>query len=223
MVQENQRGYFGIIIPKNVLEDTELNIAEKFVYGYIASFTRCCFESNETIARKIGVSESTVKHAIPKLAKKGFLFIEKTNNNDAARRIYSVLDNPKKLAYLAKRGMFKAVENSREEVCKNCTGGVQNMHSGVQNMHTPKTEVRCAKYAHIDKEYNKNKEKTEPKRDNTLAGLAGERPASQLAMGPNKPKISDYPNARCYLSALREYRHKQKVPVEDSRSAPIST
>ena len=222
MIQEGQRGYFGIIIPKNVLEDTELNIAEKFVYGYIASFTRCCFESNETIATKLGVSESTVKHAIPKLAAKGYLFVEKVNNNNAARRIYSVLDNPKKLAYLAKKGLFKAVENSRGDSCKNCTRVVQNMHEVVQNMHNSKTGVGSAKYAHIDKEENKNKVKNEYKPDNTLAGLAGDGPASQLPVDPNKPKIGDYPNARCFLDALREYKRRNSNPAEASRSVPIS-
>jgi len=172
MEEKNQRGFFGIIIGKEILDDPDLSIAEKFIYGYIASFTRCCFETNERIAEKLGVSESTVKHAIPKLAAKGYLFVEKTNNNSATRRIYSVLDNPKKLAYLAKKGMFKPVENS--------DGGVQNMHSEVQNMHTPETGVRSAKFAHIDKEEKKNKVESEQKPNDSSAGLAGSGPASRL-------------------------------------------
>lgn len=172
MEEKNQRGFFGIIIGKEILDDQDLSIAEKFIYGYIASFTRCCFETNERIAEKLGVSESTVKHAIPKLAAKGYLFVEKTNNNSATRRIYSVLDNPKKLAYLARKGMFKPVENSE--------GGVQNMHSEVQNMHTPETGVSSAKFAHIDKEENKNKVENEQRPNKSSAGLAGSRPASRL-------------------------------------------
>lgn len=172
MEEKNQRGFFGIIIGKEILDDQDLSIAEKFIYGYIASFTRCCFETNERIAEKLGVSESTVKHAIPKLAAKGYLFVEKTNNNSATRRIYSVLDNPKKLAYLARKGMFKPVENSE--------GGVQNMHSEVQNMHTPETGVSSAKFAHIDKEENKNKVENEQRPNKSSAGLAGSGPASRL-------------------------------------------
>lgn len=171
-MEKNQRGFFGIIIGKEILDDQDLSIAEKFIYGYIASFTRCCFETNERIAEKLGISESTVKHAIPRLAEKKYLFVEKTNNNSATRRIYSVLDNPKKLAYLAKKGMFKPVENS--------DGGVQNMHSEVQNMHTPKTGVSSAKFAHIDKEEKKNKAELEQKPNNSSAGLAGSKPASRL-------------------------------------------
>ena len=191
MIKDSQRGFFGIIIPKEILDDQELNITEKFIYGYIASFTRCCFETNEAIAEKLGISESTIKHAIPKLVNKGYFYIEKKNNNNAARRIYSVFDNPKKLRYLAQKGMFedakksdKPVENSGDESCKNCTRVVQNMHEPVQNMHYSKTGVSSAKYAHIDIEENKNKVKSgsedEQKPNNTSAGLAGRRPASRL-------------------------------------------
>lgn len=172
MEEKNQRGFFGIIIGKEILDDQDLSIAEKFIYGYIASFTRCCFETNERIAEKLGVSESTVKHAIPKLAAKGYLFVEKANNNNNARRIYSVLDNPKKLAYLAKKGMFKPVENSEPVV--------QNMHDVVQNMHDGITGVRSAKFAHIDKEEKKNKAELEQKPNDSSAGLAGSGPASRL-------------------------------------------
>ena len=177
MEENNQRGFFGIIISKEILDDQDLSIAEKFIYGYIASFTRCCFESNEKIASKLGISESAVKHAIPKLAEKKYLFIEKANNSNNARRIYSVLDNPKKLAYLVRKGMFKPVENSEAVV--------QNMHDVVQNMHDDLTGVRSAKYAHIDKEENKNKVEVEQK-TNKSAGLAGSRPASRLNRSESK-------------------------------------
>lgn len=164
MDAQNQRGFFGIIITKEILEDMDLTIAEKFIYGYIASFTKCCYESNEKIADKLGVSKSVVAHAIPKLAEKGYLFIEKVGNNSAARRIYSVMDNPKKLAYLAKNGMLKSfpqgVEKSADGV-QNMHTPVQNMHSLVQNMHSPKTGVSSAKFAHKEKNKIRIKEQTE--------------------------------------------------------------
>ena len=41
------------------------------------------------------------------------------NGNSAARRIYTLLDDPKKLAYLAKKGVFDApAKNSPEAVEK---------------------------------------------------------------------------------------------------------
>lgn len=173
MDDSNQRGFFGIIIPKEILDDKDLNITEKFIYGYIASFTRCCFESNEKIAAKLGISESTIKHAIPKLVGKGYFYVEKVNNSNNARRIYSVLDNPKKLAYLSRKGAFKPVENS--------DAVVQNMHDVVQNMHYDKTGVHSAKYAHIDIEEIKNKVETEQK-PNEAAGSAGSRPAGSFRL-----------------------------------------
>ena len=160
MAQDNQRGFFGILIPKEILDDQELSIAEKFIYGYIASFTRCCFESNEAIAAKLGISESTIKHAIPKLVEKGYFYVEKLNNNNNARRIYSILDNPKKVAYLVKKGLFNPVENSQgvvQNLHDESDGVVQNLHDVVQNMHYEETGVRSAKFAHIDIEENKNK------------------------------------------------------------------
>lgn len=171
MEEQNQRGFFGIVISKEILDDQELTISEKFIYGYIASFTKCCFESNEKIASKLGVSESTVKHAIPKLAEKGFLFIEKVNNR---RMIYSVLDNPKKLAYLVKKGMIKPVENSKSEV--------QNLHTKVQNLHTTETGVESAKFAHIEYRIKKNKAETEQEPNNKTAGSAVSGPASRLTL-----------------------------------------
>lgn len=175
MNDQNQRGFFGIIISKEILEEEDLTVCEKFIYGYIASFTKCCFESNERIASKLGVSESVVAHAIPKLVSKGFLFVEKIAKNSANRRIYSVFDNPKKLAYLAKKGMFdeyvKPVENSE--------GGMQNLHGGMQNLQTPLTGVPNAKFADIEKEEIKNKVETEQKPNNS-AGLAGGLPAGRI-------------------------------------------
>lgn len=191
MDDQNQRGFFGIIIPKEILDDQGLNITEKFIYGYIASFARCCFESNEKIANKLGISESTVKHTIPKLVEKGYFYVEKVNNNNNTRRIYSVLDNPKKLAYLSRKGVFNVVENSGsvvQNIHNDEAPVVQNMHDVVQNMHYDKTGVRSAKYAHIDKEEIKNKVESEQK-PNETAGSAGSRPAGSFL-----PKRADFEN-----------------------------
>lgn len=193
-----QRGFFGIIIPRNVLEEQELNITEKFIYGYIASFTRCCFESNDAIATKLGVSSSTVAHTIPKLESMGYLFVEKDENN-RNRKIYSVLDNPKKLAYLNRKGMFKDVENHVE----NSQSVVQNMHCVVQNMHDKTTTCSSAKFAHIEKEENKNKVKVEQKPNNACGVLAGQEPATTLAKP--RPKRSDFDTDEEYEKAIYKF------------------
>lgn len=177
-MQNNDRGFFGIIIPAEILSNDELNITEKFVFGFIASFRRCCFMSNEAIAAKIGVSESTVKHVIPKLEKLGYIFVEKENNNNNKRKLYSVLDNPKKLAYLVAKGMWKS------------QSVVQNMHDVVQNMHDDLTGVRSAKYAHIDKEENIEESETVQKPNYKDASGIG----SLEAMPTARPRRKDYAN-----------------------------
>ena len=53
-----------------------------------------------------GLEERTLQRALKKLADMKYIFIEYVNNNSAMRRIYTLLDNPKKLEYLAKKGMF---------------------------------------------------------------------------------------------------------------------
>lgn len=194
MAQENQRGFFGIIIPKEILDDTDLSIAEKFIFGYIASFTKCCFESNEAIAAKLGVSESTISHALPKLSEKSYIFVEKVNNSNNLRRVYSVLDNPKKLAYLAKKGMFKPVENSasvRQNMPNEEPTVRQNLLDVRQNMPNDLTGVRSAKFADIEIEEKKNKVET--------PGLAYKKPA-----GAYQIKKADFDNPEDYEKAFYE-------------------
>lgn len=194
MAQENQRGFFGIIIPKEILDDTDLSIAEKFIFGYIASFTKCCFESNEAIAAKLGVSESTISHALPKLSEKGYIFVEKVNNSNNLRRVYSVLDNPKKLAYLAKKGMFKPVENSasvRQNMPNEEPTVRQNLLDVRQNMPNDLTGVRSAKFADIEIEEKKNKVET--------PGLANKKPA-----GAYQIKKANFDNPEDYEKAFYE-------------------
>lgn len=110
-----ERGFFGVIIPLEILDNTELTVSEKFVYAYVASFRKCCFESNDMIAEKIGVSKETVSRALNKLAKIGFVLVEYVKNNSSKRRIYAVFENPKKIAYLAKNDMFKGQDNREED------------------------------------------------------------------------------------------------------------
>lgn len=178
MESQSQRGFFGIIIAKDILENRELSVTEKFIYGYIASFQRCCFESNEKIAARLGISESLVRHAIPKLARMGYLAVEKPNNNNRSRRIYDVFNNPKKKKYLDWKYQPKACGKHVE----NSEGVVQEMHDTVQNLHYKITGVSSAKYAHIDIEENKKKVENEQKPNCPPAGLAGLWPASRLAV-----------------------------------------
>ena len=61
-----------------------------------------------------GLEERTLQRALKKLAEMKYIFIEYVNNNSAMRRIYVVLDNPKKLEYLARKGMFSLDRKAEE-------------------------------------------------------------------------------------------------------------
>lgn len=146
MKNQNQRGFFGIVISKEILNDRELTINEKFIYSYLASFQKYCFESNERIANKLGVSESSVRHTIPALTKKGYIVVEKVNNSNNKRRIYDVFNKPKKKLVLER----KFNNSACGKLIKNDQPVVQNLHDVVQNLHYTITGVRSAKFAHIE-------------------------------------------------------------------------
>lgn len=131
-VIEENRGFFGIIIPSEIVDSKELSVGEKFVYGFIASFNKACFMSNEAISERTGVSVHTVSRAINNLVKMGYLFVEFANGNSAKRRIYSVFDNPKKLKYLASKGLFGREEFSTG-LAKMAKGVSQNGKGVSQN------------------------------------------------------------------------------------------
>jgi hypothetical protein len=79
-----------------------------------------------------GLEERTLQRALKSLSDMKYIFIEYVNNNSAKRRIYTVLDSPKKLEYLAKRGMFNMshrpavaeAKNEKPEVPKPTTPAV---------------------------------------------------------------------------------------------------
>lgn len=114
MQDQNKRGFWGVIIPVEILDSQELTATEKIIYGYVASFQKVCFESNERIAEKTATGERSVSRALQKLEEMGYVFIELVNGDNSKRRIYAVFENPKKLAYLANRGMFKSYPQSRQ-------------------------------------------------------------------------------------------------------------
>ena len=96
-------------IPIEIFSDTELTANEKILYGYLSIFKKqCCFQSNEALAKALGISVPTVTNALKHLADLEYIFIEFVNNNSAKRRIYVVFDNPKKLKYLVSKGYLKS-------------------------------------------------------------------------------------------------------------------
>ena len=156
MKENNAQRFFGIVISKEVLENRELKLADKFVYSYIASFKNWCYETNNAIADKLGISSSSVSHSITHLLDKGFIYAKRTNGNDAKRMLCAVFNKPNKLAYLREKygseGCGKPVENSE--------GGLQNLLTTSQNLLTPKTGARLAKFATIEYRIKRIKQKS---------------------------------------------------------------
>lgn len=108
-------GISFVIMPVEILQDKNLTSSEKILYCYLALFKKgVCFQSNDKLAEMTGLDESTIKRGLKKLSDMLYVYIEFMNNNSAARRIYVVLDNPKKLAYLSRKGMFN-LDNKVEE------------------------------------------------------------------------------------------------------------
>lgn len=108
-----EQGITFVNIPMEVFSSKELTTAEKHLYGWLSIFKKqCCFQSNEALAEQTGLSVRTVSRALEKLASMQYIFIEYINKNNSKRRIYTLFDNPKKLAYLTRKGMFST---SREQ------------------------------------------------------------------------------------------------------------
>lgn len=117
MKNENGKGtgITYVIMPVDILQDKNLTPSEKILYCYLSLFKKgVCFQSNEKLAEITGLDESTIKRGLKKLSELQYVFIEFVNNNSAMRRIYVVLDNPKKLAYLSRKGMFSLDRKAEE-------------------------------------------------------------------------------------------------------------
>lgn len=73
---EQDKEYTGIWLPRHVLESKKLTDFEKLLYCEVRGFN-FCYETNETIARKLSKEVNTVSKAVNKLIKLGYIeFLE---------------------------------------------------------------------------------------------------------------------------------------------------
>lgn len=220
-MQNSQRGFSGVWVPKQILDSTDLTPGEKLIYANIVSFDKCCFETNERLAEKCGVDEKTVRRALIKLQELRFVFIEFVNNNKSRRRIYAIQDNPKKLEYLAKKGLFHSLdsEDNREEqpsfpqtgqnvLSQNAENGVtgQNVLSIGQNVQSAnRGEIGQNVQQRINK---KKEEKATPEQNpncyDTSGVVAVEGPRRPDFSSP--PRRSDYEDAEEFEEAYYAWR-----------------
>lgn len=104
---KNKKNISYVVMPIEILQSETLNPSEKILFCYLNFFYEgICYQSNEKIAKMTGLTVSTIKRGLKKLEREKYIYVEFINNNSARRKIYTVMDNPNKLAYLARKGMF---------------------------------------------------------------------------------------------------------------------
>lgn len=134
MSNEENIGISFVNIPIEIFSSKELTANEKILYGYLSIFKKqCCFQSNEALAKAIGVSENTITNGLKHLEELGYVFVEFVNGNSAARRIYTIFDNPKKLKYLASKGYLESFAHSFAQGHKTYDGAHKNCEDGHKN------------------------------------------------------------------------------------------
>lgn len=120
MANEENIGISFVNIPIEIFSSKELTANEKILYGYLSIFKKqCCFQSNEKLSEMLGVSVPTITNALKHLQELEYIFIELVNNNNAARRIYVIFDNPKKLKYLISKGFLGSNKNYESPIESN--------------------------------------------------------------------------------------------------------
>lgn len=140
-------GISFVIMPVEILQDKNLTSSEKILYCYLSLFKKgVCFQSNDKLAEMTGLDESTIKRGLKKLGELKYVYVEFVNNNSAMRRIYVVLDNPKKLAYLSRKGMFSLERKPEPEP--------EPALEPEEEMPKPTTRPKRADYS-SDEEYEK--------------------------------------------------------------------
>lgn len=88
----NSAGYG--IIPKLVMQDSELDIGAKAVYAYFCSFAGAgdtCFPSRDKICLDLGVSKNTITKYITQLVRRGYIGVEQSKGNGRfANNVYTL-------------------------------------------------------------------------------------------------------------------------------------
>lgn len=203
-----ERGFFGVVIPIAILDSTDLTMAEKFIYSYVASYSKACFDSNEKIAERLNVSVPTVTRALKKLQSMQYLFVEHINNDNSKRRIYAIFENPKKIAYLAKKGYFnREEEQSFPQSNQNDESPLesnQNDENSNQNDESHNGgESNQNDYQRIKNK--KKKEETEQKPNTTAEASELENGSSVQPEFKRKPFRSEFASDDEYEKALYNF------------------
>lgn len=86
-----------VMVTKSVLEDESLKAADKSVYSVLCMYadnrTSDCYPSRETLLKKAGISDNTLRNSIRKLQDSGYIDVKKRYNSAGrASNLYVLLD-----------------------------------------------------------------------------------------------------------------------------------
>ena len=107
-ISENSRAVLDrrnspfVMVTRAILEDDSLKSADKSVYATLCMYadnnTADCWPSRETLMKKAGVSDKTLRNSLKNLEEGGFLKIRKRYSGDGRRlsNLYVLLDVPGK-------------------------------------------------------------------------------------------------------------------------------
>lgn len=110
---EQERGFKGVWIPREVWLDTRLNMLEKGILTEIDSLDMSesgCFASNKHIAQFCQCSETKVSTAISKLVKLGYLYVQFFDGR--SRILKSNLSNFERQTFKNEKADFQNVKQS---------------------------------------------------------------------------------------------------------------
>ncbi len=187
MSQNNQKEFFGVVIPIKILNNNELTVSEKFIYSYITSYAKYCVDDNAKIAARLGMSEPTITRSLAKLQKMGYLAVEFVNNNSAKRKIYNIYGKGRKRPIFANKKISynsskrRSFPQSFAQLLYNKIEGNQNDEVGNQNDYpNNRGEGNQNDYHRIIRINRIKDDRTKTEQDDTPAGMAGVGPANRL-------------------------------------------
>lgn len=85
------------MVTRTVLEDEALKASDKSVYSILCMYadnrTADCYPSRDTLMKKAGVSDNTLRNSLRKLSVSGYIDVEKRYNSAGrASNLYILLD-----------------------------------------------------------------------------------------------------------------------------------
>lgn len=93
----DRRGMPFVWLTKAVMEDESLKASDKSVYAVLCMYadnnSSECWPSRETIMKKAGISDHSLRKSLRKLQDAGYIHVEKRNNYAGqATNLYVLLD-----------------------------------------------------------------------------------------------------------------------------------